>query len=369
MRNVYVLGVGMVKCGRYTEKIEIKAAEACMNALQDAGLKFRDVQAAYAAHVMQGPSAGQKVFSHIGVTGLNVTNVENACASGSTGLHHAYYDIACGKYDVVLVVGFEKMKRGVIDANKGEERSFEDKLGLQVMPAEYAQKAQRHMYEYGTTPEQMAKVSVKNHKNGYYNPYAHYQKILSLEEVLESRLIADPLTLLQACPTSDGAAAAVLVSENIVKKFKNREPIKFIGTAVQTETILEDIDVTTRTANIAYQMAGLGPEDINLAEVHDAFTIGELLHYEALGFCGNGESGRLIDEGVTEITGSLPVSPSGGLQSRGHPLGMTGVAQVCEIVWQLRGEAGQRQVQNNPKVGLAHTQGAGGICAVNILSK
>lgn len=368
MRDVYVLGVGMVKCGRFTEKIEFRAAEACMEALKDAGIEWRDVQAAYAAHVMQGPSAGQKVFSKIGVTGLTVTNVENACASGSTALHHAYYDIASGKFDIVLVVGFEKMQKGIIDASKGN-RSFEDKMGLHIMPAEYAMKAQRHMHEYGITPEQMAKVSVKNHKNGVYNPYAHYQKNFTVEEVLNSRMICDPITLLQACPTSDGAAAAILVSENIAKKHQNMDMIKFIGTAVKTESLLEEEDLTTRTAKAAYEMAGIGPEDINVAEVHDAFTIGELLHYEALGFCKPGESGKLIDEGVTEITGRLPVSPSGGLLSRGHPLGMTGVAQICELVWQLRGDAGARQVQNNPKIGLAHTQGAGGICAVNIVAK
>ncbi|AXF55173.1 thiolase family protein [Salicibibacter kimchii] len=368
MRDVYFQGVGMVKCGRFNERIEINAARACINALKDAGINWREVQAAYATHVMQGVSAGQKVVSQIGLTGLNVTNVENACASGSTGIHHAYYDVASGKYDIVLVVGFEKMQKGVIDSNSGE-RSYEDKMGMRIMPGEYAMKAQRHMYEYGTTPEQMARVSVKNHKNGCYNPYAHYQKELTLEEVLHSRMISDPLTLLQACPTSDGAAAAILVSENVAKKNNNRDLIKLIGTSVQTESVFEEEDLTTRTANTAYEMANVGPEDINLAEVHDAFTIGELLHYEALGFCELGESGRLIDEGVTEISGSLPVSPSGGLQSRGHPLGMTGIAQVCEIVWQLRGESKQRQVRNNPKVGLTHTQGAGGVCSVSIISK
>ena len=300
---------------------------------------------------------------------MSVVNVENACTSGSTAVHQAYYDVAYGKYDLVLVVGFEKMKKGVIDIGQGKGvRPLDEKLGFLVMPARYAMKANRHMYEYGTTLEQIAKVSVKSHKNGVFNPIAHYQKEVTIEEVLNSRMIADPLTLLQACPTSDGAAAVIIASEKYLNRGNKKDAIKITGTALLTQSSRGE-DLVERTSKAAYEMAGIQPQDVNVAEVHDAFSIGELLHYESLGFCARGEAGRLIDEGVTEIQGKLPVNPSGGLLSKGHPLGVTGVAQIIEVVYQLRGDAKQRQIQNNPKVGLTHTSGAGGVCCVTILSK
>ncbi|MFZ5631544.1 MAG: thiolase family protein [Bacillota bacterium] len=368
MPEAVIAGVGMHKCGRHPGKsFSVMAAEAAVRALDDAGMNFGDIQAVYASHVMQGASAGQAVCRHLGMTGIPITNVENACASGSTAVRQAFLDIVNGVYESVLVVGFEKMRQGVI-GGIGEENTVSEELGLNVMPALYALKANEHMQRYGTTREQMAMVAVKNHLNGCYNPYAHFQKELTVEEVLASRLICDPLRLLECCPTSDGAAAAVICSERRARRHNPGPFVYVAGAALVSEIYGDDPDVTSRAAKIAYEMAGLGPAEIDLAEVHDAFSIGEILHYESLGFCTPGEGGRLVETGRTAINGDIPVNPSGGLQSRGHPLGMTGVAQVCEVVWQLRGQAGRRQVKG-PQTGLTHTQGFGGVCAVTILKR
>lgn len=370
MKNVVIAGVGMHKCGRYPQKSYAEMAlEACINALDHAMVSWRRVSALYAAHVQQGVSAGEAVVELLGQTGIPVYNVENACASGSTAIHQAYFAISQGLFDIVLVVGFEKMKKGVIGGTF-DELNISEQLGLNVMPALYAKKANRHMKLYGTTPQQLAMVAVKNHKNGVLNPYAHYQKEVTIEEVLSSRLIADPLTLLQCCPTSDGAAAAVLCCEEAADQIGVGSKKVFVkGSSVLTSVYgHSEEELTRRAARVAYEMAGIEPRDVDLAEVHDAFTIGEILHYEALGFCPEGEGGRFVAEGRADINGDVAVNPSGGLQSRGHPLGMTGVAQVCEAVWQLRGEAGPRQVPN-AQVALTHTQGFGGVCSVHVLTK
>jgi acetyl-CoA acetyltransferase len=368
MRQVVVAGVGMHKCGRYPDiPATDLALTAVLNALDDAGVPWKDVELAYASHVRQGVSVGEAICEKLGLTGIPILNVENACASGSTAIREAFFAVGEGRYDIALVVGVEKMVRGVL-GGAGEEGSLERELGLNVMPARYALKANRHMHDYGTTRQQMAKVSVKNHRNGCINPYCHYQKEFTVEEVLASRMICDPITLLQCCPTSDGAAAAVVCAENVIGRYNSKPKIFVAGSALQTEKYRDDSDLTARTANVAYEMAAMGPRDIDFAEVHDAFTIGEILHCESLGFCARGEGGLLVDSGRTEIDGDIPVNPSGGLQSRGHPLGMTGVAQVCEAVWQLREEAGKRQVAS-PRAGLTHTQGAGGVCSVHILKR
>ena len=368
MRQVVVAGVGMHKCGRYPDKTYSDLAEvAALNALEDANVPWEDVEVAYASRVRAGSTIGQSICRRLGLTGIPIINIENACASGSTAIREAFFAIGHGLYDIAIVIGVEKMNRGVI-GGVGEEGSLDRDLGMNLMPALYAMKANAHMYKYGTTKEQLAKVSVKNHKNGCFNPYSHYAKVFTVEEVLTSKMICDPITLLQCCPTSDGAAAVVLCAENVIGKYNSKTKVFVAGSGLVTEKYNSELDITTRASQAAYEMAGLGPKDIGLAEVHDAFTIGEIIHYECLGFCAPGEGGRLIDEGRTEINGDIPVSPSGGLLSRGHPLGMTGVAQVCEVVWQLRNEAGDRQVRD-PKTGLTHTQGAGGVCSVHIFTK
>lgn len=367
MRNVTIIGAGMHKCGRYPDKSYVDLAlPACLDALDDAGVPWKDVQSAYASHISQGVSAGQAIMGQIGLTGIPIYNVENACCAGSTAVNLAFHAIASGQYDVALLVGFEKMKKGVI-GGIFDEMSLEENLGLNVMPALYAMLANSHMHHYGLTQEQIAKVAVKNHKNGALNPHAHIRKEVTVEEVLASRMIADPITLLQCCPTSDGAAALVLCAEEVGGRYTSKRKVFIRGSSVVSELCGRENDVTTRASAKAYEMAGIGPKDVDLAEVHDAFAVGEILHCEHLGFCPEGEGGRWVDEGRTEITGEIAVNPSGGLQSRGHPLGMTGVAQVCEAVWQLRGEAGARQVAD-ARVALTHTQGAGGVCSVHILA-
>ncbi|HBA34942.1 MAG TPA: hypothetical protein DCZ12_12490 [Gammaproteobacteria bacterium] len=370
MTQVAIIGAGMHPCGRHPDKTFADIAfTAAQNALDDAGANWTDIQAFFASHTRQGISAGEIIGQEFGLTGIPMFNVENACASGTTAIHMATQAIKSGAHDVVLVAGFEKMQRGVI-GGIGEPSSFGARMGLNVMPAMYALKAKKHMHEFGTTEEQMAMVAVKNHKNGALNPIAQYRNEVTLEEVMNSRLVCDPIKLLECCPTSDGAAAIVLASDKVARRFTQKPLIYVAGSSVETSRYgVDDWEASRRTAETAYEMAGIGAGDIQLAECHDAFTIGEIMHYEELGFCPIGEGGRFIEEGHADITGKLPVNPSGGLKARGHPLGMTGVAQVCEITWQMRGEAGPRQVQNDPKAAITHTQGYGGVCAVAVFKK
>jgi acetyl-CoA acetyltransferase len=277
---------------------------------------------------------------------------------------------------MVIVAGVEKtvMPKGtLLNVGAGE---YETKLG-EVFPGYFALIAKKHMERYGTTLEQMAKVSVKNHFNGILNPYAQFKKPLTVEEVLNSPMIADPLTLYSCCPNSDGAAALVLCSQEKTRNINGRS-VKLAASVLTTGTYDNERDITSwevekRAAAKAYKMASLGPEDLDIVEVHDAFTISEIIHYEGLGLCPQGEGGRLINEGTTELTGKIPVNPSGGLLSKGHPVGASGVAQVVEIVWQLRGEADKRQV-NRHRVGLAQIMGGNKegdtrACTVHILIK
>ncbi len=378
MRDVCVIGVAMIPFGRYSETwVEELGRKACEPAILDSGVRREEIQVAYCSHSFQGRVMGQRVLKDLGLTGIPVINIENACAGGGTSFHQTWMAIAGGCYNVGIAIGVEKMTKGLIPSN------LEDLDGLmgRTYPGRFAMMAQRHMYDYGTTKEQLALVSVKNHKNGSLNPYAHYQESLSLEAVLNSRMIAEPLTLLQCCPVTDGAAAAVLCSKDIARKYHER-PIH-IAASIVTSGVYQSIregdassetELSKRAGEKAYEMAGIGPEDVNVAEVHDCFSIAELLHYEELGFCRFGESGRLIEEGATALDGKISVNPSGGLLAKGHPMGATGIAQIVEVVWQLRGQAGKRQVKN-PKVGLTHcvggaTPGIGqGACSVHILKK
>ncbi|MEW6377728.1 MAG: thiolase family protein [Thermodesulfobacteriota bacterium] len=382
MRDVFVIGVGMTQFGKFPERsLSDLGKEACWLAMKDAGVRPDRIQAAYCgnalgSYLQRENGIGQSVLWQVGIRGIPVMNIENACASGSSAFREAWMGVAAGLYDVAIAVGVEKtvMKKGaLLDVGDAE---LEAKIG-DVFPGLFAMRAQRHMYEYGTTLEQMAKVSVKNHHNGCLNPYAQYQKELTVEEVLHSPMIADPLTLLSCCPNSDGAAAAIVASREVVKML-SAKPVKVLASILGTglyhnkkDMALFDLDF--KVSKEAYEMAGVGPEDIDLTEVHDAFTIAEIMHYEGLGFCRVGEGGRLIDEGETEIKGRIPVNPSGGLLAKGHPVGASGIAQIAEIVWHLRGEAGARQVAN-ARIGLSHMMGGGkegdvGACTVHILER
>jgi benzoylsuccinyl-CoA thiolase BbsB subunit len=378
MRRVAIAGVGTTTFGKHPDRsLEDLGREAGRAALEDARLEPARVQAVYCGNALGGGSVGQRVLAGMGMDAVPVVNIEAACASGSVAIREGWLWVAAGIYDAILIIGAEKLSNrfeGVITLDR--EAEPETALGL-TMPGSYALIAQRHIAEYGTTRQQLAQVSVKNHRHGCLNPHAQYQVELSIEQVLESRMIADPLTLYQCCANSDGAAAIVLVAEEFAARLPH-QPIWILGTGLASGTSMRRVrdisfsEITARAGRMAYTQARISPQEVDVAEVHDAFTIGEIVACEALEFCKPGHGGALVASGATALGGALPVNPSGGLLSKGHPVGATGVAQIVELVHQLRGEAGQRQVPN-AETGLAHTLGGGiaaldGVaCAVTIL--
>lgn len=371
MSNAYIIGLGITKFGRYPDQaVESIAAEAIQKALTDAGIGWREVQQFYAAHVKQGVAAGQRVAKQVGPSGLPVLNVENCAAAGSTAVREASLAIRAGEYDVVVVAGFEKMDPGLLAVYP--ENDPRTVMGLTVLPMRFSLMGMKHMHEYGTTLEQFAQVSVKNHDHAIHNPIAQYPKPVTVEQVMNSRMICDPITMLQCSPTTDGAAAVVMCSENFLKKHGGARAVRVVSSALtsdvdeQTRNV-HTLEIMERAANEAYERAGLGPTDLDVVETHDCFTVSELVAYEALGLCPKGEGGRMIDERETWIGGKIPVNPSGGLLARGHPLGATGVAQIAELAIQLRGEAGPRQVEN-ARIGLASNTGMWS-CCVTVLDR
>jgi benzoylsuccinyl-CoA thiolase BbsB subunit len=379
VRDVAVIGVGMTKFGRFPEaSFEDLGREAITNAIKDADIKPKKIEFGYCGNVYGGMCMGQRVLKEIGIADIEIINVDNACASGSTALRGVWYAIATGLYDIGIAVGVEKLTHLPPATLVPPGEDLQGEMGM-VFPAYFAMIMRKYMETFGTTLEQVAKISVKNHHNGCLNPYSQFQKEVTVEEVLSSRMICDPITLLQCCPTSDGAAAAILCSSSLARRYTSHmitiaASVLRTGNFLYTQKDFSFSDLTANVAKKAYEMANVGPEDIDLCELHDAFAINELLHYEELGFCSRGEGGILIEKGETEIDGKIPVNTSGGLLSKGHPLGATGVAQIAEIVWQLRGKAEKRQVKN-PKVGLAHLVGGAvtdienGACTVHIIKK
>lgn len=365
MRSVYVAGVGSTTFGKHLDRsLRSLGAEAVLKALADAGIPGKDIQAGYCGNALgamlqEETGVGQHVLWEAGLGGLPIVNVENACASGSTALHLGWQGIASGLYDAVVVFGVDKAVMPKGTPLKVGAAEMEVRLG-DLFPGYFAMVAQKHMEAYGTTLEQQAKVSVKNHDNGCLNPFAEFKKPLTVEEVLNSPMIADPITLFSCCPNSDGAAAAVLCSESVMRRLGTR-PIRVAASVLTTGIYDNQRDFTAwemeeKAAAQAYAQAGLGPQDVSLVEVHDAFSICEIVHYEGLGLCARGEGGRLIDEGATAIGGRIPVNPSGGLLAKGHPIGASGVGQIAEIAWQLRGQATGRQVEG-AKVAVAQMMG------------
>jgi acetyl-CoA acetyltransferase len=376
MRKVAVIGVGLHPYGKFNDKKpKDLAATAISSALTHAGLAWKDVQSAFCGHINLGMTAGARLLEPIGQTGLSITNVENASASGSYAFRGAYFDVASGEFDIALALGVDMLPRpkAVVPAPAEASGSAEKKPPRPASGPmlKFAQDAQAHMKKYGTTLDQLAQVSVKQHYNGARNPFAHYQEEVTLEQVHSARMVADPLTVLHCCPMGDGAAAAIVVSEDVVKRLGIKHPIWItasVSQSVRAETP-ELTALTESTAREAYKRAGIGPEDLGLVELHDAATIEEIIYVESLGLCAEGQGGKLIEEGATEITGRIPVNTSGGLLAMGHPFGPTGIGQIAEIFWQLRGEAGKRQIPTPPKVGLAHMIGMGGTCIVHVLQR
>jgi benzoylsuccinyl-CoA thiolase BbsB subunit len=353
-----------------------KAAAA---ALKDAGMNPRQIDAIYVGNVFGGMLVGQRICHGLGLSGVPTFNVENACASSSTAFHLAWQAISSGRIDTALVIGTEnlsKLGRGTLPLNRED---FEVAQGL-IMPAVYAMRAQRFLMEWDCDSSVLAAVSVKNRSAGALNANACFQSPVTLEEVLGSRVVADPLTLLMCCANADGAAAAVLCASEIsgsigisVKRVYVRASVSVSGRFENGPYDLTADEITERAARLAYEASGIGPEDLNVVELHDAFAISELIYYEALGLVRRGESVAFLESGLTRIGGKVAVNPSGGLLSRGHPIGATGVAQIVELVRQLRGTAGPLQ-HEGARVGLAHCTGGGiartdhAACTVHILS-
>jgi acetyl-CoA acetyltransferase len=373
-----VIGTDMIRFGRFDDATPPQlSARAALMALDDAGLAITDMQAVYSGNCGE-TMVGQRMMQLIGQTGVPVVNVTNACATGATAFREGWIAIKAGLYDLVLAVGSEKMAKGMLVRKNtaGEAVPSEGLVGSGTMPAVFAQMGLEHTRAYGTTLEQFAKVSVKNHHHSTLNPKAMYQKETPLEEVMGAEMISYPNTKLMCSVNVDGSAAAVLASEAAVRRLGlMHRAVRVRASALASDPfsernlVMPDVSTVTRyAARTAYEMAGLGPNDIDLVELHDCFATAEIVHYENLGLCADGEGGALLDSGDTALGGRIPVNVSGGLLSKGHPLGATGIANIYEIVTHLRGEAGARQVPD-ARIGMTHVVGLGSACAVHILEK
>jgi len=376
--DVYVVGIDMIRFGRYPDRTVVQlAADAALLALDDCRLGIRDVQALFSGNIGE-TMTGQRTLQLIGQTGIPVVNCTNACATGATAFREGWTSIKAGLFDTVLCVGVEKMAAGMIVKKKvgNEPLPAEGLIGSETMPAVFSMVGLEHVRRYGTTIEQFAKVSVKNHHHSTFNPKSMYQKETPLQEVLGAEMIAYPNTKLMCSVNVDGAAAAVLMSEKRARESGLLDrAVRVRASALASDAwternqVMQDVNTVSRQAAAsAYEMAGLGPQDLQLVELHDCFATAEILHYENLGLCPAGEGGALIDSGDTSLGGRIPVNVSGGLLSKGHPLGATGIANIYEVSTHLRGEAGRRQVEG-ARIGLTHVVGLGSACAVHILEK
>ncbi|MBU2550778.1 MAG: thiolase family protein [Proteobacteria bacterium] len=387
MREVAIIGIGGTRFGKYLDRsLTDIAQEACIKAIRDAGIRPRDIELAYAGNLAQwewgqGLLIGQLVLRELGITRIPVTRVENGCATASCAFREAWFRVAAGECEVALAFGVEQMNvagsdkmLGIFTGPQYPERAGD--MGF-TAPGIFALMARRHMEEFGTTREQLAMVAVKNRRFGSMNPEAQLTRAVTLEEVLNDRMIVDPLTLPQCCPRGDGAAAVILASKAAAARFTT-QPV-WVAASIHVSGLYPNdasytyFDTDVRGARKAYEMAGLGPEDLDLAEVHDCFSTAEIIHYEDLGFCAKGEGGRFVEEGRSDLGGQVPVNTSGGLLSKGHVIGATGISQIIELVRQLRGQAGPRQVEG-ARVGLQHNGGGfihtdTACCIINILKR
>jgi acetyl-CoA acetyltransferase len=377
MSDVYVLGIDMMKFGRFPNMtVPQLGAQAALMALDDAGLTIPQMESLYCANLGQANAmVGQRILREIGQTGVPVVNCANACASGATAFREAWMSIKAGVYDLVLAVGVEQMGRGLLGGGGSSGISTEGLLGSGTMPAVFAEAGMEHSRKYGTSFEQFAKVSVKNHQHSTLNPKAMYQYETPLETVMGAEMIAYPNTKLMCSVNVDGAAAAVLASERKARELGMKRAVRVKASVLtsdpwqERDLVMPDVNTCTRTAaKQAYAMAGVGPDDIDLIELHDCFATAEILHYENLGLCRDGGGGKMIDAGETALAGRIPVNVSGGLLSKGHPLGATGIANIYEVSTHLRGEAGKRQV-DGARMGLTHVLGLGSACAIHILER
>jgi acetyl-CoA acetyltransferase len=379
MTDAYIVGVDMIKFGRFPDRtVPQIGAQAALMALDDCGLTVQDIQALYCGNLGQASGmVGQRLLQEIGQTGIPVVNVANACATGATAFREAWASIKAGLHDVVLAVGVEQMGKGLLGGGVGAGGiAKEGLLGSGTMPAIFAEAGMEHARNNGTTFEQFAKVSVKNHQHSTLNPKAMYQIETPLEEVMNAEMISYPNTKLMCSVNVDGSAAAVLCSEKKAKELglinraiKVRASVLASDPWQARDLVMPDVNSCTRkAAKEAYEMASIGPEDVDLIELHDCFATAEILHYGNLGICKDEDAGRMVDEGHVELGGRIPVNVSGGLLSKGHPLGATGIANIYEVSTHLRGEAGGRQVKD-AKLGMTHVIGLGSACAIHILER
>jgi sterol carrier protein 2 len=366
------------------------AKEAGEKALKDAGIAYTEVEQATVGYCYGDSTCGQRAVYQLGMTGIPVYNVNNNCSTGSTALFMGKQFIAGGLADCVLALGFEKMEKGSLGAKFTDRTNPLDKQfelmvslrGFASSPATaqfFGNAGREHMEKYGTRPEAFAKIGHKNHKHSVNNPYSQFRDEYTLDQVKNAPMVYEPLTKLQCCPTSDGAGAAILASEEFVKKHGLQgKAVEIAGMAMTTDfrssfdekscIKMVGADMTKKAAQKVYQQSGLGPENVDVIELHDCFSCNELITYEGLGLCPEGKGGELIDSGAVTYGGKFVVNPSGGLISKGHPLGATGLAQCAELNWQLRGEAEKRQVKG-AKVALQHNLGLGGAAVVTLYRK
>lgn len=379
MAKAMIVGVGMTRFGRHPEVHFTRlAAEAIEEALDDAGMCFRAIQQAFCSRVYLPSATGARVMEVMGRTGIPCPDIEGACGAAVAGLRQAVMMVETGQIDVALAFGVEKIGKGFMPPHVLYD-DWQCQMGMTQNPQYWALNAKRHMHDHGTTELQLAKVAAKAKRNGALNPKALFQNAMTVEQILASPMVADPLRLFMLCSPDDGAAAAIVVNEKIAHRYSTK-PVE-IAACIHTiskfpllnassfcATDAGNPSVYAMTAKQAYDHAGLGPEDLDVAEVQDGDAFSEIEYYEELGFCGKGEGGRLIDEGDTELGGRLPVNTSGGLQAKGEPLGASHYGQIYEIVHQLRGGAGQRQL-DRARVGLAQVFGAWGHCGITILKR
>jgi sterol carrier protein 2 len=385
-RTVCVLGVGMTKFHKPgTMDYPQLTKEAGEDALRDAGVSYRDIEQAFVGYVYGDSTCGQRAVYQLGLTGIPVFNVNNNCSTGSTALMLAYQAVGAGVSECALALGFEKMEKGSLGTKYGDRTNPLDKH-VQVMmdiqgfaPAPPAAQmfggaGREHMQRYGTTARQLAKVASKNRGHAVDNERSQFRQAATVDEVLASPMIFAPLTKFQCCPTTDGAAAAVLCSEEFARRHGATDPVTIEAMALVTDTAgsfersmikMVGADMTAAAAKTVYEESGLGPDQIDVIELHDCFTANELITYEGLGLCKEGEAGKLIEDDDTTYGGAWVVNPSGGLLSKGHPLGATGLAQCFELNQQLRGQCGSRQV-DGARVALQHNLGLGGACVVTM---
>jgi acetyl-CoA acyltransferase len=384
LRETYILGVSMTRFGKFLDKtLKDLTYEPAWNVIHESNIDPHDIDIAFVGNAYAGLITGQEsirgqvVLREIGINRIPIINVENACASGSTAFYLAHRAVASGQSELALALGVEKLFCDDIGKSlkalaTSSDIDIEGRMGI-LFAGIYSMRVRAHMERYGITREQFAKVAVKNHDHGALNPHAQYRNRVTVEEVLNSRMIADPITLLMTCPMGDGGAAVLIGTKEMAKRMGKR-PVKIGSTVLGSFgfTRKDEPSIAARVSKKAYQEAGVSSGDIQVAEVHDAVAPVELFLYEELGFCGPGESGRMIDEGITWLGGRLPVNTSGGLTAKGHPAGATGLAQVAEIVWQMREEAGERQIRPAPNIGLVENGGGNvagetAVVAVHIL--